>query len=160
MTEASENVETSGSGVIASYHRFRRADDETQSRVRAATGMGDNELRVVQYIVAARRRGHEVKPTEISRHLGISSASTTALLDRLERGGSVERINNPDDRRSVLLAPTSQAEAKLAESLEAYERKLHEISDSLVPTDRVAVSAFFDALTAAAATIASDAQSA
>ena len=37
--------------VVAAYHRFRRADAACHQRVRSVTGMGDNELRVVQYVL-------------------------------------------------------------------------------------------------------------
>ena len=43
-------------------------------------------------------------PSELARHTGLSSGATTAMLDRLERGGLIERRPNPDDRRGTLIA--------------------------------------------------------
>lgn len=45
-------------------------------------------------------------PSLLVKRLGIASASVTALLDRLETAGLVERQPNPADRRSVLVALT------------------------------------------------------
>lgn len=42
-------------------------------------------------------------PSELARHTGLSSGATTAMLDRLERGGLIERRPNPDDRRGTLI---------------------------------------------------------
>lgn len=42
-------------------------------------------------------------PKGIMQHLGISSGAATALIDRLEKAGYVERVPNPKDRRSVLI---------------------------------------------------------
>ena len=37
-------------------------------------------------------------PTELARHTGLTSGATTAMLDRLEKAGLIERRPNPDDR--------------------------------------------------------------
>jgi DNA-binding MarR family transcriptional regulator len=146
--------------VVSAYHRFRRADSDLHARVRAVTSMSENELRVVQYLVSAQKDGRDVMPSEITRQLGITSASMTALLDRLERNGALERVNNPSDRRSVFIAPTPAAAATLASTLDEYERGLHGLSRDLDPGERAAVSAFLDSLTDAAAAIAVDGNSA
>jgi DNA-binding MarR family transcriptional regulator len=140
--------------VVAAYHRFRRADAACHQRVRSVMGMGDNELRLVQYVLLAHREGREVKPTEIARHLGISSASTTALLDRLERGGSLERLSHPTDRRSILIAPTREVEAGLSATVEEYSRRLARLTAELSDDERAAVERFLGALTEAADSIA------
>ena len=44
-----------------------------------------------------------VSPKQVIAHMGLSSGSGTALLDRLERAGYTRRLPNPDDRRSVLI---------------------------------------------------------
>lgn len=47
-----------------------------------------------------------------SKYLGsrveFDSATLTGLLDRLEKGGLVDRRNNPDDRRAILICLTDQ----------------------------------------------------
>jgi DNA-binding MarR family transcriptional regulator len=40
-----------------------------------------------------------IGPSELSRRLGLSSGSVTALLDRLEAGGHIERVICISDRR-------------------------------------------------------------
>jgi len=42
-------------------------------------------------------------PTELARHTGLTTGSTTALLDRLEKIHFITRKPNPDDRRGVLV---------------------------------------------------------
>ena len=140
--------------VVDAYRRFRSADAAWHERVRSATGMGDNELKVVQYVLYARREGRDVKPTEIARHLGISSASTTAILDRLERGGSLERHSHPTDRRSILIAPTDEVETRFSATVEEYDRRLAALAGELSDDERAAVERFFHAFTEAADSIA------
>jgi DNA-binding MarR family transcriptional regulator len=144
-----------GDSLVAAYERFRRADAAIYQRIRSVTGMSDNELRLAQYVLQAHRQGREVKPTEIARHLGISSASTTALLDRLERGGALQRLSHPTDRRSILIAPTDEVEARLSATVEEYGRRLAQLSAQLSDQDRAAVERFLGALADAADSIAS-----
>ena len=46
-------------------------------------------------------------PTEIARYTGLTTGSTTALLDRLEEVGFIVRKPNPNDRRGVLVEVSS-----------------------------------------------------
>jgi DNA-binding MarR family transcriptional regulator len=43
-------------------------------------------------------------PTELAKYTGLSSGATTAMLDRLEKSGLIERLPNPDDRRGTLIS--------------------------------------------------------
>jgi len=42
-------------------------------------------------------------PTELAKYTGLTSGSTTAMLDRLEKTGYVRRLPNPSDRRGVMI---------------------------------------------------------
>jgi len=48
-------------------------------------------------------------PSELSKYTGLSSGSTTAMIDRLEAAGLVRRENNPDDRRGTFVVINAQA---------------------------------------------------
>jgi DNA-binding MarR family transcriptional regulator len=52
-------------------------------------------------------------PSELSKYTGLSSGSTTAMIDRLEKSGLVERQNNPDDRRGILVVINKLAALKV-----------------------------------------------
>jgi DNA-binding MarR family transcriptional regulator len=53
-------------------------------------------------------------PSEVSRYTGLTSGATTALLDRLEKAGFIERQPNPDDRRGTLIVAAKGAAEKVA----------------------------------------------
>src|SRR5690606_25121067 len=42
-------------------------------------------------------------PTELARYTGLTTGSTTAMLDRLEKAGLIRRKLNPEDRRGILI---------------------------------------------------------
>ena len=53
-------------------------------------------------------------PSELSRHTGLTSGATTAMLDRLEKAVLIERRPNPDDRRGTLITPAKASSEKVA----------------------------------------------
>jgi DNA-binding MarR family transcriptional regulator len=47
-------------------------------------------------------------PTELARFTGLTSGSTTAMLDRLEKAGFITRRHNLNDRRGILIEINSE----------------------------------------------------
>ncbi len=52
-------------------------------------------------------------PSELSKYTGLSSGSTTVMIDRLEKAGLARRQINPDDRRGVHVVITEEAACKI-----------------------------------------------
>lgn len=142
--------------VLDAYDRFRAADAAMLLRIRTDTGMTDNELAILRFLLRERSSEHDVMPSEISRHLGISSASTTALIDRLERADMVERISHPTDRRSILVAATEKAERAIALTHEAFQKRLVDLTEALGSDERRDVITYLTALADAADATASE----
>ncbi|WP_016698821.1 MarR family winged helix-turn-helix transcriptional regulator [Actinoalloteichus spitiensis] len=69
------------------------------------------QLRTLVYLVV--RRG--CSSQELSRLLGVSSATVTGLVDRLESQGLVVRRPDRDDRRVRHVLPTPEGDALVAE---------------------------------------------
>lgn len=61
-------------------------------------------------------------PSELARHTGLTSGATTAMLDRLERAGLIERRPNPDDRRGTLITPSANAAQRVRSWFESARR--------------------------------------
>jgi DNA-binding MarR family transcriptional regulator len=53
----------------------------------------------------------QASPRQLSRVLGTDTAGMTKLTDRLEAKDLIERLRNPGDRRSVLIALTEHGQA-------------------------------------------------
>lgn len=58
-------------------------------------------------------------PSELARQTGLTSGAATAMLDRLEKAGLIERRPNPDDRRGTLIVPAKTAAEKAASWFES-----------------------------------------
>lgn len=103
--------------VMEAMRSYRAAEVAMRRRTQQAMEMGENELLVLRFLARARLRGSVVTPVTLSRYLGITSASTTALLDRLEKSGHLTRSPNPDDRRSVLVTSSEKSDAEIRHTL-------------------------------------------
>lgn len=63
-------------------------------------------------------------PTELARYTGLTTGSTTAMLDRLEQAKFIRRKANPKDRRGVLIE-INEEWAKTAGPLVAGIQQAH-----------------------------------
>ncbi len=73
-------------------HRFAEMHD-----------LGRTDVRAIVAIMDATRRGAALTAGALGAAVELSSASVTALVDRLERAGHVRRARDPEDRRRVVL---------------------------------------------------------
>jgi len=69
-------------------------------------------------------------PSELARHTGLTSGATTAMLDRLEKAGLIERRPNPNDRRGTLIAPEKSGAEKMASWFESARKAQDELISS------------------------------
>lgn len=85
------------------YAAIERFDAATAARL----GLDRTALRAVNAMEAG-----PVSASDLGRALGLTSGSVTALVDRLDRAGHVERLPAPDRRmRLVQLTPAARAAA-------------------------------------------------
>ena len=87
-------------------------------------------------------------PSELSRHTGLTSGATTAMLDRLEKAGFIERRPNPDDRRGILVAPVRSGAERVALWFESTRKALDELISSYSKEDLEIISGAFERVTA------------
>lgn len=78
-------------------------------RARFACRLGLDATEFEAFVIVG--DGGRVTPREIAKVLLLSSGATTAVLDRLEKHGMIERLPHPADRRSVLVQLSPRAEA-------------------------------------------------
>jgi len=67
---------------------------------------------------------------ELAAHSGLTPASATALIDRLERKKFAKRAPHPNDRRSVLVRVVPQRVKSVSGLLSTWVEALNEVFDS------------------------------
>ncbi|MEV2214554.1 MarR family transcriptional regulator [Streptomyces sp. NPDC050997] len=72
-------------------------------------GMHATDVRALIALMDAARAGEEMTAGRLGAALGLNSAGTTALVDRLERAGRVRRVRGESDRRKVVVEVDERA---------------------------------------------------
>lgn len=130
--------------VLEALREYRTAETGMRRRTRSFMGMGERDLLALRHVLEAERDGTPITPRELAEKLGITTASTTALLDRLTRSGHVARRPHPTDRRSVVVvAATTDGEVHTV--LGAMHRRILAAAQQLSPEQAATVAGFLRA---------------
>nr|WP_202486596.1 MarR family transcriptional regulator [Streptomyces sp. SID4985] len=81
------------------------------ARFASLNGLHPTDVRALIALMDARRAGEETTAGRLGTALGLNSAGTTALVDRLERAGLVRRVRGERDRRRVVIEVEERAVA-------------------------------------------------
>ncbi|MBB2692713.1 UNVERIFIED_ORG: DNA-binding MarR family transcriptional regulator [Rhizobium esperanzae] len=89
-------------------------------------------------LATLRRSGapHRLSPGELLEMTMVSSGTMTNRIDQLEKAGLVERILNPEDRRSVLIALTEKGLATVEEAVGAHVANQQRLTRNLTAEDK------------------------
>lgn len=75
----------------------------------SATAMSPTDIRALLYLMERADAGVPVTPGDLCARLNLTSGAVTAVIDRLEQGGHVQRRPHPHDRRSTIVEHTEHA---------------------------------------------------
>lgn len=121
--------------VLQALRGYRAAEVATRRSTRDSMGMGETDLLALRYLLRAKSAGERVGPKDLSRMLGITTASTTSLIDRLVLSGHVRREPHPTDRRSLVIVPTTATDTEVRDTLGQMHRKMLEVAEGLTPDE-------------------------
>jgi DNA-binding MarR family transcriptional regulator len=137
--------------VLKSLRDYRAAETAIRRSTRDSMGMGETDILALRYLLRAQASGKTVVPKDLSHFLGITSASTTSLIDRLVTSGHVRREAHPSDRRSVVVVPTVESDTEVRGTLGAMHRRMMTVAESLSAEEARTVVAFLGRMTEAIA---------
>ncbi|MCU1574121.1 MAG: transcriptional regulator, MarR family [Micrococcaceae bacterium] len=140
---------TSGAAVLRALRQYRSCEQAIRRSTRDAMGMGETDLLAVRHLLRAQRLGLAVGPKELSRMLGITTASTTSLIDRLVSSGHARREPHPTDRRSLVIVPTRESDTEVRRTLGGMHRRMMEVAEHLTPAQAEVVIRFLGEMGAA-----------
>ena len=108
-------------------------------------GIGASELAALEHLEAA----GPMTPGQLGGRLSMTAGAVTALLDRLEGRGHVERSPNPEDRRSAIVRETEKGRGDSVTQLWPYIEEMMRIEESFTDEERAVISRFLRAATQA-----------
>lgn len=120
------------------------ASRELTGRMAAHMGMNPNDMSAIGQLVLAGPLG----VADLARHLGIRSASATAMVDRLEQAGHVVRSRDGVDRRRVTVTETPAARAASFEAWAPTIAAIDAVCRDLDAHGRAVVTHFLEEITA------------
>ncbi|MFC5339068.1 MarR family winged helix-turn-helix transcriptional regulator [Leucobacter denitrificans] len=135
------------SGVMAALGRLREAEQKLTEASQRYMKLGRSDMRALHFLIVAFHSKTVVTPSAIAAHLGISSASTTKLLDRLEAGGHIERAPHPNDRRALAITVTDETREAAMQTVGRLQAKRFHAAARLNSQERASVVRFLDDMT-------------
>jgi DNA-binding MarR family transcriptional regulator len=103
-------------------------------------------MAALRYLVALKNQDRIATPKMLADHLGISTASTTKLLDRLAVAGHIERSPHPTDRRALMINITQQTHEQVRDSVGRLHAYRWKVAAEMSPRERETVIRFLDRL--------------
>jgi DNA-binding MarR family transcriptional regulator len=98
--------------------------DAVGQRFAELHALGRTDVRALVAIMDAARGGRPMTAGGLGEAVELSSASVTALVDRLERAGHLRRVRDAEDRRRVVLEMSESAMAAGGEFFGGLQRDL------------------------------------
>lgn len=133
--------------LMAALSALRDAEKQLSDASLRYMKLNQTDMRALHYLIVASHRDVVVTPGALTAHLGISSASTTKMLDRLERGGHIVRHPHPTDRRALALSITPDTHRAAMETVGRQQAKRFHAAARLTPAERETVIRFIRDMT-------------
>lgn len=121
--------EESVMGMLVAVRAFSDAMDRMHGDMRGDMDMNATDLAALRMLVMREQGGMAVSPHDLARHLRISTASTTKLLDRMESSGHLERHPHPRDRRARVIVLTDESRSTFYRHFGAQLSKMRGLAD-------------------------------
>lgn len=100
-------------------------------------GCGDGEITINQLWALGYLQEHGESPVKaISKAVGLKLPATSGLIDRMVQAGFVQRTRSREDRRVVLVTPTTKGRKILKDMLEKKAKSLISLFSPLSPAER------------------------
>ena len=133
--------------LMTALGELRDAEQRLAEASRRFMKLNDTDMRALHYLIVCANTGAVATPGGIAQHLGISTASTTKLLDRLERGGHVTRAAHPTDRRALAISIAPETQRAAMETVGRQQARRFHSAARLTEAERDVVIGFLQDMT-------------
>jgi DNA-binding MarR family transcriptional regulator len=122
-------------GIVERIQILAKAFDRSLDETLAAT---DLDRRAYHLIGRLRSQGspYRMSAGKLAVAMRLSSGTMTNRLDRLEAGGLIRRLPDPDDRRGTLVEPTEAGHAAWDRAVETQAKREATIASVLAEPER------------------------
>lgn len=158
MTTEPEQGDDSKQALLAQPHvaqvlrallDYRASEEAMRRRTGDSMRMGASDLQALRFLLKSQGEGRVVSGRDLANHLGMTSASVTALLDRLSKSGHVQRTPHPTNRRSNMITATPGSDEEVRQTLGAMHARMFDAARALGGSEAETVRSFLASLTVA-----------
>lgn len=134
------DLDVSAMGPLGRLARLRAHISQEQEAVFADHGLTSASFDV---LATLRRSGppFQLSPGELLAATMVTSGTMTNRLDQLEKAGLVKRLDNPEDRRGVIIALTPEGLKRIDAAVAAHVANQQRLVAGLTPEERDALDA-------------------
>lgn len=133
--------------LMGALGELREAELRLSRASRRYMQLNDTDMRALHYLIVSANRHSIATPGAIAQHLAISTASTTKLLDRLEKGGHIVRSPHPTDRRALAITITDETRHAAMQTVGRQQAKRFYAAARLTRDERAVVIRFLEDMT-------------
>ena len=141
---ADKSAERGASPTMVALQRLIDAASLAPLAVARRSDMSASELHALRHLAR-----EPIGPADLARRLGVTTAATSAVIDRLVTHGHVARRPHPTDGRRTVLELTDAGRAEAYRQLGSMFVQLRALDASLDEHDRAVVTDFLERATAA-----------
>ncbi|GEK80034.1 MarR family winged helix-turn-helix transcriptional regulator [Agrococcus baldri] len=132
--------------LFAALLRWRSTSDAQREASRRFMRLGENDMRAIRFLMAARHDGTVVTSTMLAEHLGVKGPSVTKLLDRLEHAGHIRREPHPSDRRALSIVVTDSTSSTATATVGADHVRRFRVAAAMSSEERRTVTRFLSTI--------------
>lgn len=132
---------------------LRQAEEKLSDDSLRYMKLNKSDMFALHYLMVSGNQGIVATPGAIAAHLKISSASTTKLLDRLERAGHIVREPHATDRRALAISITPETRQSAMNTVGRQQAKRFHAAARLTPAERDVVIRFLEDTTQEISTV-------
>ncbi|MDD7942929.1 MarR family transcriptional regulator [Actinomycetospora lutea] len=136
-----------GEDIVAAVQRMGVASRRVGDAFAAQAGLHTTDLEALLHVMQAQARGEPPTAGALAESLGVSTGAATAVIDRLERVGHVERHRDERDRRKVIVRCSDAARAVAEEFFGPLTQLSDQVLDTFTTPELHAVARFLGAYT-------------
>lgn len=133
--------------VMGALGELREAEQRLSRASRRYMQLNETDMRALHYLIVCANRHAIATPGGIAQHLAISTASTTKLLDRLEKGGHIVRSPHPTDRRALAITITDETRQAAMQTVGRQQARRFYAAARLTREERALVIRFLEDMT-------------
>lgn len=122
-------------GIVERIYKLERHIDSTMRETLEEFDLSYGEYKLVMHL----RYGgppYRGKPGKLAKWLGLSTGAMTNRLDNMERRGLIRRLDDPDDRRGVIVELTDEGKRLWDQAVGAQAEKESIVASALDEKER------------------------